>query len=164
MANPKARAQCLVHGWHSSSWRNKRSESFKSPALRHHIHSLQSSHGAPAGPEARALESPHCKQTRLCSQVPTELHSHRTLFLPLALEIGATVYLPKVSSHSTSSSIVRSKSSNEGLPSGFYKRSRRSCESQNPFPRKLSLLKSHEHHTGKIQGLEKHRLAILCPN
>lgn len=116
---------------------------FKSPALRHHLCSLQSSHGAQAGPEAKALESPHCKQNRLCSQVPTESRAHRTLFLPLALEIGATVYLPKVSSHSTSSSIVRSKSSNEGLPSGFYKKSRRSCESQNPFPRKLSRLKSH---------------------
>lgn len=93
--------------------------SFKSPALRHHLCSLQSSHGAQTGPEAKALESRHCKKTHLYSQVPTELRSHCTLFLPLALEIGATVYLPKVSSHSTSSSIVRSKSSNEGLPSGF---------------------------------------------
>lgn len=119
MANPEPRAQCLVHGWHSSSWSNEQSEIFKSPALRHHLRSLQSSHRARAGPEAKALESPHYKQNRHCSQVPTELRSHRMLFLPLALEIGATVYLPKVSSHSTSSSIVRSKSSNEGLPSGF---------------------------------------------
>lgn len=143
MANPEPGAQCLVHGWHSSSWSNERSEIFKSPALRHHLRSLQSSHRARAGPEAKALEYPHCKQNHQCSQVPTELRSHRMLFLPLALEIGATIYLPKVSSHSTSSSIVRSKSSNEGLPSGFYKKSRRSCEPQNPFPRKLSLLKSH---------------------
>lgn len=37
-----------------------------------------------------------------------------------------TTYLPKVSSHSTSSSIVRSKSSKEGLPSGFYRKSKKS--------------------------------------
>lgn len=45
-----------------------------------------------------------------------------------------TTYLPKVSSLSTSSSIVRSKSSKEGLPSGFYNsKSKRSGGFQNPF-------------------------------
>lgn len=67
---------------------------------------------------------------------------HSMPFLRLALDTIATIYLPKVSSHSTSSSIVRSKSSNEGLPSGFFKKSERSCEFQNPFSRKLSRLQS----------------------
>lgn len=61
--------------------------------------------------------------------MPAELRSHRRLFLPRAWERAATVYLPKVSSHSTSSSIVRSKSSKEGLPSGFFKKSKREAVS-----------------------------------
>lgn len=118
-SSPEAWARCLVHGWCSNSQRDEQNECFKSPALRGHLCSLQSSHGAEAGSEADALELPHCKQSSLYSQAPSESRSDGMPFLPLALETGAAVHLPKVSSHSTSSSIVRSKSSNDGLPSGL---------------------------------------------
>lgn len=57
--------------------------------------------------------------------VPNKLRvSYKVPFLPGAAESGShgpsPAYLPKVSSHSTSSSMVRSRSSKEGLPSGFY--------------------------------------------
>lgn len=82
-----------------------RSECFQPAALRHHLCSPQSGHRAEAGPEANASAFPHCKWSRLCSQVPTELHSHGMLSLPLALETGTAIHLSKASPHSASSSV-----------------------------------------------------------